>query len=140
LEDEKNPAAVELLMEALKDPFVDITWLAAKSLRKMVISVPSSRSLRHLIPMTSGSGLELPGARKTPGYSGTGSLLGFLKDPKKLVRKNAGWTLGRSEDIQSISGLTEVLLDDEPGVRDAVQAPFLVLPEMERHQLPEIQI
>ena len=64
LEELEDLSAVEPLIEALRDPFVDIWWLAAKSLGKSTTPGRSDPFRRRSSLKISGSGSGLRGGRE----------------------------------------------------------------------------
>jgi HEAT repeat protein len=118
-----DPAAVEPLIEALRDPFVDVQWLAAKSLGK----IGDPRAVGPLLEAIRSEDKWLRvgaawGLGKLRDPRAVEPLILLLKDTKKMVRRNAAWALGTIMDKRAVPALTELLKDADGEVRETAKA------------------
>lgn len=122
LGDEGDSRAVGPLIEALSDPYEDVSWLAAKSLGKLqdpeavlpLIELLKSEENWNRLGAVEGLGLIGDPRAVEP-------LIGILKtDPVMKVRKKAAWALGRIGDPAARKGLSEMGDVEDEGLRKAI--------------------
>ena len=109
------------LSRRLKTPFVDVQWLAAKSLGKL-------GDLRAVEPLINALKSRINGSVPVQHGDWENSVIHVLsirfsasEGYKKMVRKTAAWALGNIADERAVAGLTEALSDEDGEVRDTAQ-------------------
>ena len=125
----RDPAAVEPLIEALRDPFVDIPWLAAKSTGNVgdirVVILPLLEALKSNDKWLRVGAVW--GLGKLRDLRAVDPLVPLIRYSRKMVRKNSICVLENIADKHAVPWLIESLRDTYGEVREAAQAALVYL-------------